>query len=210
MSHSVRVASIRRFRDVLSDAIPSLEGRVGVGQQPQNNVKRYPCLNLFPVKWKYLPDQASEALDPVDDRVVENVGRFETILQMRLSVATLNQRQEIEQDILDFFLMQEDRPGILVTTVSTIPELGDFVTSWELETDEWRDEKAFDNQSDTIIELTGTIPALVSRGGVYRMDEVLLGITHDFETSFTEATFNSSAAIEPRVQVNEDGTITTV
>lgn len=206
----IRMEALKGLRAQLAAAIPDLEYQIRAGQAPPNTPRKFPCLNIYPTRWTYDPSQEAEVLDPgadapADDRLILNVGEFTATIQLRLSTATLDQRDSFEDKILNVFLSQEGRPGILITPVSSMPELGNWVAAWELEGDEWNDAKAFDNEFDSIIEVTGIIPALVNRAGVFRMDEIRLGFTEKFpDPDFNATTFDTSPDIE-RTRIDEDG-----
>lgn len=206
----IRYEALTALQTAIAAAVPELVGadKIVIAWAPPEKTACMPALAIIPTRWKYLPDQECEHfMDPLTTSVVYDVGRHEATIQLRLVAATPGERMTIEQKLIDLFLSQEGRPGILVTTISavTTPEIRDWFCSWELEGDEWRSEKAFTNQLWSVCEITATLPALVTRAGVYTIDDLRLGITADFATTFNSATFDTSEGIE-RVQVNQDGT----
>lgn len=194
---SMRREALKSLRDAIASAVPELECHISTGQVPGNRKRKFPCLNIYPIKWKFEPEQDEIAHAPQDEsRAVFNVGRHESLIQLRLSTTNMVDRAELEEKVLDYFLRREGSPGTQITTVSSIPEMGSFICSWDLEGDEWRDAKSFDHESDSLMEITATIPALVARGDVYRMDEIILGFTEDMKTIFDKETFDSSPKVE--------------
>lgn len=204
----LRYEAFKALETAIETFAPELVGKIVIAWAPPEKAACYPALAIIPTKWKYFPDQESEHfMDETETTVVYNVGRHEAIVQLRLQATTPYERMAIQQKLIDMFLSQEGRPGVLVTSISeaTTPEIRDWFCSWELEADEWRSEKAFSNQLWSVCEINATLPALVTRAGVYTIDSLRLGITADFETTFNSATFDTSEGIE-RVQVNDDGT----
>jgi len=139
-----------------------------------------------------------------------NVGRHEATIQLRLAAATLAERYALEEKLVDLFLRSPMRPGVLLTTVTAAAEYGDFLAAWEFDEDEWNDEKAFDSQFWAVATLTGVIPALVTRVGTYELKELRLGLTGDFKTAYTAASFDTSPATVEVVRINQDGTLSKV
>ena len=73
------------------------------------------------------------------------------------------------------------------------------------DTDEWRDDLAFDSEFYSLIRAVGTIPALVTRRGAYTIEQLQLGLHLTPTPGTLPATF-----APPEVEVvliNTDGTI---
>lgn len=207
----VRLEALKALRQRILDEVPSLMAEhVRVEPATPDEKLCFPSLLIQPLGFKYIPDQDDEVYDPAgEDRIVVNVGRFEARVQLRLAAATLDDRYRLEDELTNAFLRTEGHPGVLLTVVTACPDLGDFLAAWEFEETEWRDEKAFDTQWWAVTELMGTIPALVTREGVGTIEDLRLGLSHDFETEFTSETFDTSPKVEV-VKIAEDGTITPV
>jgi hypothetical protein len=205
----VRLEALRGLKAALAAAVPEVPvGDIIVGQAAPGRKICFPSLAIDPVRFRYEPDQALEVNEPSPDRLVVSVGRFVATVQLRLVASNLSARYEIEQKLLDLFLGTEMRPGILLTTITTCPALGDFLAAWELDNDEWHNEKSFDTNFGAELVVTGLIPALVTRRGTYAIDYLRLGLTNDFDTAFTAATIGDAPT--EVVQVNEDGSFTRV
>ncbi len=205
----IRLEALRRLEELIVCAIPELDGKVCVGQAPSGKDLTFPNLSLDPVRMKYFPDQALESFEPNQNTVVMNVGRHEGLLQIRIGAATLTKRYELEQAMMDLFLSTPLHPGVLFSQVTSCPSLGPFTAAWELDEDEWRDEKAFNNQFYSEITCLGIIPALVTRRDAFTIEQLQLGLTHEFGTVINSSNFNNNPDVEV-VQINEDGTITAV
>lgn len=194
----VRLEAFRALAKAIEDGVPDLAGKVAPWT-PQTAAAR-PILTIIPVSRRYLPDQAEEVHDAGPSTVILDVGNFETLVQMRLEHDTPEERAEVEEKILALFLEREGGPGVLVTPVLSAPQFGTFIASWELEDDEWTDDLAFNNEYESLITLTGHIPALITRRGAYRIRDLQLGL------GGLEAEWAGAEV----VRVNEDGTITPV
>jgi hypothetical protein len=201
---NVRIEALRSLADAISGVTPGLSPCVG--QVPPGKMQAFPTVAIVPSTWKYMPEQAEERYDPAPDRVVMNVGKHEAIVQIRIGSTSPGARYDLEQKILDVFLSGELHPGVLMTTITNCEELGPFQASWELEDDHWQDEHAFDGQFWTLIQITGSLPALVTRTGAHTIEQLQLGLAQS-DVAVNASNFNS----EPDVtvgQVNEDGSFT--
>jgi hypothetical protein len=96
---------------------------------------------------------------------------------------------------------QELSPGVLLTV---LPNCWDAVVAWELEDEEWEDEKNFDKKWYTTISITGQLPALVNRRNVPTIEQISLGWTEDFTQEINSETFDSNEAVEI-LEITEDG-----
>jgi len=197
----VRVEALRKLGKAITCAIPELEGRICFGQAAPNHTLDFPSIAIDPRRWKYFPDQASEQFEPSPSAVVMNVGRHEADIEIRIGHKTLFQRYELEQKVLDLFLGTPGHPGILLTQITACEALGHWTAAWELEADEWQDERAFDQQFYSLIAVTGIIPALVTRREVHTIEQLQLGL----DLSGQDSTLPISAV--EIVQINPDGTI---
>lgn len=170
----IRLEAYRALAKAIEDGVPELAGRIS--PWAPNDAAARPKLSIIPISRRFNPDQAEEVHDAGPTTVILDVGDFEALVQMRLEHDTPELRTELEEKILAVFLEREGSPGILVTPVLTAPQFGEFVASWELEDDEWTDDLAFNNEYESLITITGHIPALVTRRGAYRIRDLQLGL----------------------------------
>ena len=205
----VRLEALRGLKARIECKVPELVGAICVGQADSAEDLVFPSLNIDPVRWRYNPHQAQDVRDAAPDRIVSNVGYHNATIQLRINAKNSYERADLEQKVLDLFLSNELRPGILLTNIVSCPDLADFVAAWEFDEDEWEDGGAFSNQFESVLAINGVIPALVTYGSVHTIEQLLLGITHDMSTVFTAVTFDTSADVEV-VEINQDGTITAV
>lgn len=201
----VRLEAFRALEERLKSVLP-LEVETILIQRPGSKKECNPSLTIMPVRFRYIPDQEENHFVPDAKHLVVNVGRHEGTVQLRIAATSLQQRAELEQAVLDLFLGTEGHPGVLLTTIVSCPALGKVLAAWELEDDEWDSAKAFDNRYESVITLTAIIPALVTRDGVYAVNELHLGLTSDFDTPITPAVFDAGVIVKV-VAINPDGSL---
>lgn len=206
----IKVEALKFLAERIACAIPQLEGKICVLQAFPNHNLGFPSLAIVPAgKWRFYPDQdGDDVFAPQPGVAVFNIGRHEISLQLQLATASQDERGLYEQLIEQCFYQEEFHPGVLYGAVKGCEEdVGPFTASYLFEGTSWEDDKAFQNQSWSYIEVTGSIPALVSRRGIYRIQELQLGLTEVFGTTITAETFNTDSDVE-RVDIGEDGSIT--
>lgn len=214
---NVRDSALRSLRDYLDKMIDPLRGRVVLQDSdatrsvaPFSSKARElpePMLAIDRGRFAYAVTQAEERYSPSPDRVVIDVGTHEGVVTLKLVSKNENVRGNLEQLILDLFLVQELAPGVLLTQVDEIPALGEFTCAWELENETWRDEYLFDKPKESVLEITARIPALVTRRA-FTIEQLQVAFTEDFDSAFDE-TVATSDSVE-LIQINEDGTHTLV
>lgn len=204
----VRIEALRAFAAMIETAIPDLAGKVKAGQVPSGVDQTYPSLTIVPGPLSYEPAQDLEHAtigDPAAGNVVFNVGAHSGPFQLRLVATTIGERWTLEQKIVNLFMAQELRPGVIVVPVTSCPELGNWLAAFEYTSDQWIDTEAFDRKLESLITVNGIIPALIARTGVYEIDDLVIGLTDDFDTTFTTDTM-----VPPGVElvlINQDGTL---
>ena len=199
----IRTHALDLLAQCIATYVPELKGKICAGPTEAPKVRQWPHLSIWPVRFKYYPDQAHQHKELGSTRVVMNVGRHEALVQLRLGANTHNQRLALEEKLLNVFLRTPGRPGVLV---NFIPNCHDATVAWELDEDEWENELAFSKKWFSIMTVLGQIPALVTRDSVYTIEELRLSLTEDLSTDFTTL---PSSAVET-VSVEEDGSITVV
>lgn len=211
MSGVVRIEALRALAALIEANIPELLERVCTGVAPSSEHEAVPNLSIQPTKWSYQPEQAGEHVSLPGNVLVWNVGEHECAMVLSLVTATPAQRWELEAKILDLFLSSVHpltgyhRAGVVVLPVAACPQLGEWFCSFELDSDEWNDTLALDRRYESRMVITAHIPALTIERPVYTLNELILGVTEDMDTTLTVAT-----AIPPTVElitINEDGTI---
>ena len=209
----VRLEALQALELAIEALIPGLDCFC-VDQSPPSELECFPSVSLMPTRWTFEPEQALEARTLPGNVQVWNVGQHTSPVMISILATTLHERYVIEAKILDLFLSQRHpltgihRPGILVLPVNACPELGEWLASFELESDEWNNSSAFDRRYESRIMITAIIPALTIERPVYTIDELQLGLTPDMTRTFTPATFLASDV--EVVSISEDGTITAV
>lgn len=206
----IKLEALRYLRDRIVCAVPELDGKICVGQALPNHDLEFPSLAIVPAgRWAFYPDQEDDAVfTPAPDRVVCRVGRHEITLQLQIGALSQEQRGELGQQVEQLFYSQEGHPGIIYGAVTACAEeVGPFHASFMLESEDWEDSKAFENQLWSYIEVRASIPALATRFGAYSINELRMGLTEDFGLVVDAAVFNNSTKIA-RVRINADGTFT--
>lgn len=176
----LRLEALTALAKHIACEIPELPfEKICIGQQDPNHPLEFPHLTIKPIRWNFNPRQAEEVFVPTFDRVVMNVGNWECETQWILGTKTVFERFKLEEKLWQLLMVREGAPGVLVLPVTACPDLGRFVTSWELETDAWENEAAFDIQFYTTLDITGVIPVLITRQSAFTIEDLRLGISHD-------------------------------
>jgi hypothetical protein len=210
----VRLQAFKTLQAAIETAIPELRDHVEIVQVPPEQHMTFPSLSIVPSSPRYVPFQEEEATDddgntiePDEQSLVVSLGAWETTVQLHLACATMAERYALEETLFELWMQREGAPGVLCTTVTACPALGNILASWTLDDSGWQDDKAFSSQHWAMTEVSGVIPVLVTRRGVYSLDDLRLGLTNDFTIPETSAGFDT---VVPVVKINEDGTVTRV
>lgn len=207
----VRIEALRALAALIELQIPELAGHVCTGVAPSSEFEHVPNLSIQPTKWRFDAEQAEIAASLPGNTVVWNVGEHSCAMVLSILAASPAQRWEIEAKVLDLFLSSvhpltgHHRPGVIVIPVTACPELSEWSAAFELESDEWSDTMALERRYESRIVVNGIIPALTIERAVYTIQQLILGVTADMDTTFTPAT-----AIPPAVElvsITEDGAI---
>lgn len=189
-----------RFIAILEEQVPELIGHICKMGEP-HLARVWPNLQIIPIRFTYHPMQEFAHKNLGVSRAVFDVGRHQGTVQLRLGATTPAERWELEDKILNVFLQEEGRPGVLVTTIE---QVHDAVVAWELEEDAWDNEKVFAKEFYSTLTVRVQIPALFVREGVYTIEAIRLSLTEDLRTDYTDL---PDSAIET-VEIDEDGNLT--
>lgn len=210
----VRLEALNALAALLQLEVPGLQC-ICEGVAPPSEQECYPNASLQPTRWTYEPEQREEHKTLPGNVAVFNVGQHSAPMVISIVTSTLQDRHEIEAKILNLFLGAEHpltgmaMPGVLCLPVTACPELGDWLASFELESDEWNNADAFDRRYESKIIVTAIIPALTVKRNVYSVNELRLGLTPDMSKQFAPSPFVTASDVEV-VRINEDGTISPV
>jgi len=202
----IKIEGLRAFEALIACEIPELKDQTCIDAAGPGHDLGFPSLSIEVTRSRYMPDQEDDVFSPSANAVVLNVGRHLQDIVLRLGAATTFQRGELEQKIMDLFLETDGHPGILFTQLTACEDLGPFVASWELEEEDWQNEKVFDRQAYSVIKVVGILPALVTRRGVYTMEQLQLGL--EFGPQLDLSSTPPDFATTDVVTINEDGTFT--
>ena len=196
----LRTRALELFKAFLECNVPELENSICAGPAEAPKMRTWPHLAISPVRFTLYPNQEFVHDGTLPTQAVLNVGRFEGLVQLRLGATSTRMRAELESKVTNCFFLQEGRPGVIVLPV---PECPDAIVAWELDADEWSNEAAFTKQWYSIMTVTVQIPALVTRDGVYTIEDLQLILTDDLTTAASSLPDSKKET----VQVLEDGTI---
>ena len=204
----VRLEALRCLAKQIEAFVPELVGNTRVLQVPPEQALQMPELVVLGSSFKLSHDtQESEQSQPTNSTLCAQVATWDVTVQLRLAHATPGQQKELEEKIVQAFFQRPGAPGVLVSQVVTSTDVGPFFASWDLDDSSWDTEMAFSSQWWTTCTLTGQVPALAIRQGVYSLNELQFGLTRDFSVPATSTGF---ATISNLVDVNADGTVTPV
>lgn len=203
----IRLCALEALAEYIVEQIPELDGKVCVGVPPNTHDQSYPALTINAVRWTWQPGEVEELDLDTPGMSVRRVGHHEGMIQLRVLASTVGERDELASRVVDAFLGFEDEdgnihPGTIITRVTECG-LVPWTACFDLDRDEWINLRAFESKYEALIEVEGSIPALVTKAGVYKIETLLVGLTHDFTTVFSADTM-AAPAVEV-VQINEDG-----
>lgn len=203
----IRIAAFDLLAEFIQANVPALSEVCGMQADPETR-ELDDSLGITPTRWKYNPNQAKQIASATYDTVVEEVGWHDVDVELKLRTETPYWRSVLEHRIVDLFLKQELSPGVISMPV---PKCWNANIAWELGGEEWEPERVFDKQWYSTLTINGQIPALVTRGGVYTIDQLKLGLyedpSSDLDTAVTVDTFDTKVDIE-RYEIEQDGTFT--
>lgn len=208
MGSVIKLEALRGLESAIVAGIPALAGNTTIVQEPPDQKVRFPSLAIIPAgspRFRFCYDQVHSR--PTSSSIVAQVGTWEGSLQIRLAHANMHKRYEIQQEIENLFLQREGAPGVLLTTITTVDNIADFLVSWDMDDGGWEEEFAFSSQEWAVTTLDYVIPALVRREGVFSIEDLRLGVTTDFNVPATSVAFDGLAH---KYRINDDGTVTPI
>jgi hypothetical protein len=187
----------------IEDAIPGLH--VHTRQQGPDRKVEFPCLTLLPRSFTFDPFQEDEVSSPTSDKALVDVGVFKGRVEMRLMVRNEGEQEEYEDALIDLFLSQEGRPGVLVAQTEPlllrgVPTLHEAPVAFVLSDAEWNEEMVFDKQRFTYLDLDVVYPALVLREERYDITSLRLAFTEDLtseDPTTEDVTVTEDGGVEP-------------
>lgn len=210
MTAVVKLCALECLAEIIVAAVPELAGRVCVGVPPNTHDQTYPSLAIRAAgRWKFEGSTVEELPTELLRTSVRRVGHHEGMVQLRVLASTPALRDELAQAVVDVFTGFEDEdgwphPGTILARVTRCG-LVPWTACFDLEREEWVDQRAFEQLYEGVIEVEATIPALVVKRGVPRIETLVLGLTHDLST--TPSVDMMSAPTVEVVRINEDGSI---
>ncbi len=206
----VKLCALECLGEIITASVPELEGRVCVGVSPNTHGQTYPSLAINAAgRWKFMGSTVEELEVGLLRTSVRRVGHHEGMVQLVVLADNPQLRDELAQAVVDVFTGFEDEagwphPGTVLARVTRCG-LVPWTACFDVESDEWDNRRAFEQLYEGVIQVEGTIPALVVKRGVPRIETLVLGLTHDLST--TPSVDMMSAPTVEVVRINEDGSI---
>lgn len=206
----VRTAALQALGDALLPET-DLEMVHILGGEPSGDLGGVPCLVIQPIgmgngSWQFEAfDEDEVGGAPFGNQQLFQVGEYTGDIEMVITANSAAQREEIEEQILHFFLSREGSPGTQVVTTKPVT-VGKHLTlheanaTFSLDKAEWNEIEAFNKRRKARIVANATVPAIILRNNVYTLDVLVLAITNDLT--------GASDASSEQVQIHEDGSIT--
>lgn len=200
----VQLNAFQALADFLEAQVPELQGKVAAHPLDPNIQMPMESVGIEPNVFKFNPDQAELVASVSFDTVIESVGYHEVDCRLVLVAPTSRKRAVLAEKVVNAFLSQDLSPGVVALS---IPEAYSQIVTWELVSYEWEPERVFDKKWYSTLDIKANIPALVTRGGVYTIEELRIAIYHDTSEDLdTPVVFDELEVI----YVSEDGEIAPV
>ncbi len=161
----------RRAAEELAAAIirhvPELAGKVFPYHREPTNSSEFPNVVVLPGSYTVQFWEESEEEPSTSDLVV-SVGEWDGTCEIRATAPTPFEREELEDLIVDCFVQDPDRPGIILVAMENV-EVGGIDTSFTargafiMTHEDWREEFAFAEKRSSYLTLDAEIPLLALR-----------------------------------------------
>lgn len=170
-----RLEALRWLSKYIQAQIPELKGVICTVIGAPGHQLAFPSLAITPVIFNYEPNQAVETYAVYPDKVTMAVGNYRGVLQLRLTTETEGQRYYLEEKLTQLFLSRAGGPGVLVGSITSCQELGEFTADFEFDSVDWINDEAMKNKYVSLIVLTSVIPALTVRLDAHVVDNLAIG-----------------------------------
>lgn len=201
----VRIEALEALARLIAEAISELEGHICVGQAPSGEMEAIPNISINPGRWDFLPYQEAQHATLPGNVVVFDNGDHTCPVTISILAGSPRQRAVLEAQVLDLFQKQKHplsgfrMPGTIMISVAEIPELSEWVVTFDLDSDEWIDVLALDRRYESRIMATCTIPALTIDEPVYTINQLIMGVQ--------ALARPANGPVIDLVTINEDGSI---
>jgi hypothetical protein len=200
----IQLDAFQALADYLESEIPELAGKVAAHPLDPNVQMPMESVGIEPNVFKFHPDQAEFVASVSFDTIIESVGYHEVDCRLMLVAPTARKRAVLAEKVVNAFLSPELSPGVIALS---IPQAYSQIVTWELVSYEWEPERVFDKKWYSTLDIKANIPALVTRGGVYTIEELRIAIYHDTSEDLdTVVNFDDLEVIF----ISEDGEIAPV
>lgn len=171
----------------LLESVTGLSGKVFVAAQGPEKIATYPSVVIIPQFINFSPDQAEDVWWAIvdDGKSLQEVGSFEGLFEIQLYCNSAPQREEFEERIFQKFLSTPGAPGTLFSTTPNLTVNG-LVTLYpapifyRLDSEEWREEFAYESRRFSFLDVLVSFPALTVRDA-YTINSLRVAITENLE-----------------------------
>ncbi len=137
--------------------------------------------------FEFHPFEVDELEDATDSTAVVTVGDFTGKVVVTTGSRSQPEREAIQDAVLDLFLRDPLRRGVLMVDVGTflvagVTFTGPIRVGFTLDGDGWQDEMVMDRKRFGTLDLQVDIPALTVLRDVYTIDHLVLAVTQDLTT----------------------------
>lgn len=152
--------------------------------------------------WEFIPFDEDE-IDTTSTTQTVQVGDLSGRVEILLSAKTKKERARLGDRILGGFFAVSGKPGVMVLQMTelevsglTLP--GPVPVAFVLGDDTWQEEMVFDRIRQHVLEVDVDLPALVTRAGVYDINQLV--------SAFTEDLTSDDPTVE-QVEITDTGTL---
>jgi hypothetical protein len=195
------------FASYIVDKIPALTGKVSATVDGPE--KTAPCLavKILPDEFSFESAQQDEVYeaDEDDGKLVLDVGSFNGLYTIQLFAVGQAERELYEQKLLDMFLETEWASGTIFLTTPTLivngyTSLYAAEVKLRLDSEDWKEEFAFEAKRYSFLDVYVELPALTARS-VGNLTSLQLALAD------TDAEILSTGDLDLsyRVEAQEDG-----
>ena len=212
MGNPVRYAALSALGTAIVAAVPALGGRVVLVHAEAEDDARFPSVALvpsgpFPFTSEVEDEYGTDAtiITGATSAQLLRVGMHTGTVQLQVFGQAAVEREEYGERLLAMFYSAQgsltlDATGLRVNGQDLVPAFAVPVT-FDLTSDEWKDEMVFAKERFSFVELELTYPAmLLLQSGVYTITQLVHQYTADLAAT--------TPAIDEAFTVASDGTLT--
>jgi len=203
---NIRTEAAKALGAFIAAQVPEFAGRFVVGQPDPEKQADYAGLCILPGRYAFESESEEEVDETHATRVLVEVGSLTGSVEVRVYARHQATRDDLEEKVMRALVSREGSPGTIVVTVGGLV-FGNVRWDYEapctfsLAGSDWNDEFAFEHRRYSFMELDSWLPMLVSREGVYTIEQMVLALTDDLDTDA------AADLVLEQYQVAADGTV---